>query len=402
VTVGDVLAPQSASPRPLQRLEDLGDLLDVGLLTVDRDLVVRSWNRWMETATRRPADDAVGRPIRELFPELTLAAENALRGATEGVAAVLSHRLHRCFFHAPAAVASDTLATMQQSTRIVPLAGDSGAADGALVIIEDVTDRVHREEELRDAVNTAEAANKAKADFLAAMSHELRTPLGAISGYADLLRDEMFGPVVPAQREPLERITIVSKHLLGIVEEILVYARVEAGRELVHLKETDSATLLRDAVLGIRPLALKKNLQLDLALPDATIPMTTDVRKVGQALYNLLGNAIKFTESGGVTASVRAAETEEGAPAVEFVVTDTGCGIPPEHLDRVFEPFEQGETGHARKHEGTGLGLAVSRQLARLLGGEITASSVVGKGSTFTLILPQRSTVAPAEGHSPG
>lgn len=396
MSAADVLATQATAPTPLRRLADLSDLLEVGLITVDRDLTLRSWNRWMESATGRIADDVLGRPIRAVFPELTPAAENALRGATEGVAAVLSHRLHRNFFRARAAVAGATFDTMQQSARIVPLTAESGVEGGALVIIEDVTDRVVREEELREAVAKAEAANKAKADFLAAMSHELRTPLGAISGYADLLRDEMFGPVVPAQREPLERITIVSKHLLGIVEEILVFARVEAGREQVRLKDTDARTLLSDAVLGIRPLALKKNLRLDLSLPDDAIPMTTDVRKVEQVLINLLGNAIKFTEGGGVDASVRLTCSADGADLVHFAIVDTGTGIEPGSLDRIFQPFEQGETGHTRKHEGTGLGLAVSRQLARMLGGDITATSIVGKGSTFTVTLPQHS-AAPEE-----
>jgi signal transduction histidine kinase len=272
---------------------------------------------------------------------------------------------------------------MQQSARIMPHVGPDGTPIGAVAVIEDVTERVAGEEELRAALLKAEDANRAKAEFLASMSHELRTPIGAISGYADLLKDGLFGPVVPEQEEPLQRIKSVSSHLLSIVEEILVFARVEAGREDVRLVDTEAAAELRQAVNAVEPLVKKKGLTIDVDMPAERIPMRTDSVKAGQILINLLGNAIKFTEKGGIHLRV-----SRESDMVRFVVEDTGEGIPASHIERIFEPFTQIETSFARRREGTGLGLAVSRQLARLLKGDISVTSTPGKGSKFIVSLP--------------
>ncbi|HET9423856.1 MAG TPA: ATP-binding protein [Gemmatimonadaceae bacterium] len=367
------------------RLEEIADLLDVGLLVVDPDLIIRGWSPWLAAATRKESEDVIGMPLRAVVPDLSPFAETALRNACTGSASMLSHRFHKYLIRVPAPSGYEAFETMQQSARIVPHLGPDGAPIGAVALIEDVTERVAGEEELRKALALAEGANRAKAEFLAAMSHELRTPIGAISGYADLLEQGLFGPIADTHRDPLQRIKSVSTHLLGIVEEILAFARLEAGREDVRVSDTDATTLLKSAVNAVEPLVVKKGLNLEVNIADRSIPVRTDVVKVGQILINLLGNAIKFTDKGGILVSV---ESTEDGRRVRFVVRDSGEGIAPDQLERIFEPFTQVDSTLTRRREGTGLGLAVSRQLARLLKGDLTVVSHVGSGSTFVLTLP--------------
>jgi signal transduction histidine kinase len=264
--------------------------------------------------------------------------------------------------------------------------------DGAIAFIQDVTERVAREEELRAAIARAELASQAKSEFLASMSHELRTPLSAVVGYADLLTMEIPGPILPAQLEQLERIKRCSWHLLDLVEEILTFARTEAGREVLDLADGDAREIARDALVLLEPQAAKKGLRVELALPDAPVPLHSDRTKVRQILVNLLGNAIKFTEKGTVSLTVDAA-----GDRVHFVVRDTGPGIPPEQTERIFEAFTQLDQSRTRVKGGTGLGLPVSRNLARLLGGDLLVESTPGAGSTFHVHIARRlAPVSPA------
>ena len=370
------------------RLQEIADLVDVGIIVVDTDLVVRGWNQWLVQASNRVAADVLGKPLREVVPELSSFAEAAFRQAVNGSAAVLSHRLHKRLITLPPPSGHETFDSMQQSIRIVPHLGLGGVTIGAMALIEDVTERVAQEEDLRTALARAETANRVKAEFLASMSHELRTPIGAISGYAELLRDGLFGQMTNEQKEPLDRIMTVAKHLVGIVEEILVFSRVEAGREQLHPVEIDARIVLQNAAHAVEPLIHKKGLRLETTAPAEPIPIRVDVVKIGQILINLLGNATKFTSTGAISLSVEAADDGR---SVRFIVSDTGDGIAKQDLGRIFEPFTQLESGLARRYEGTGLGLAVSRQLARLLGGDVTVESTVGKGSTFTTTVPVRS-----------
>lgn len=229
----------------------------------------------------------------------------------------------------------------------------------------------------------AEAGSRAKSEFLAVMSHELRTPLNAIMGYTDLLLAEVTGEINDRQRDQLERIDSSSQHLLEIVEEILTYARVDAGREEVHLGSTDLGALVQEVSAMIRPLAQRKNLDFDVEVPEHVDPVRTDAGKVRQILINLLSNAVKFTESGKVGFSL-----EPGKDADLFRVSDSGPGISGENLERIFEPFWQVEQSSSRAVGGTGLGLSVAQQLAGLLGGELTVESELGEGTRFTLRLP--------------
>jgi signal transduction histidine kinase len=229
------------------------------------------------------------------------------------------------------------------------------------------------------------AANKAKSDFLAVMSHELRTPLTAILGYAELLGDGIVGPVNETQREQLARIRGSGTHLLTLIEEILSFARLEAGQETVRPETLEAGEVVRDAIAFVEPLMQRKGLRCDLHAPAEPLRLHTDGAKLRQILTNLLANAVKFTERGGVQVEIAREGRGEWA---RFTVRDSGIGIPLEHMERIFDPFWQVEQSATRRAGGTGLGLSVVRQLAQLLGGEVTVASAPGEGSAFSLTLP--------------
>ena len=360
-----------------------GDFLGAGVLTVDAALEVSGWNRWLEAATGWSADEVVGRPLLEVFPELAgTRGETAFRRALAGETVMMSHRFHEFLLPMPSDPAFPGYERMQQSARIAPLLS-GGRAAGAVALIQDVTERVAREAELRAALERAEIASQAKSDFMAAMSHELRTPLGAIIGYSDLLETEVVGPLSDLQKQHVGRVKTGAWHLLGIIEEILTFSRVDAGREPVHPEEVDAWAVAADAVSLVEPQARQKGLALRVLLGDAPVQVVTDPGKLRQILVNMLGNAVKFTHAGKVELRVWA-EPER----VCFRVTDTGPGIPPEHLERIFEPFTQVDSAHTRVQGGTGLGLPVSRRLARLLGGDLEVVSAPGQGSQFTATIP--------------
>jgi signal transduction histidine kinase/NO-binding membrane sensor protein with MHYT domain len=228
----------------------------------------------------------------------------------------------------------------------------------------------------------AERASHAKSDFLAVMSHELRTPLNAIIGYTDLLR--MGLAVDGADRDrKLDRIRLSASHLLQLIDEVLTFARLEAGEERIELETMDAARPLAEVEALMEPLAARRGIRFEFARPARTPDIVTDGRKVRQILINLVNNAIKFTNEGSVSGVLEI----EGDHAA-YVISDTGCGIANEHLDRIFETFWRVENGATRNTSGTGLGLSVSRKLARLMGGDVTVESRLGQGSTFTLRLP--------------
>jgi signal transduction histidine kinase len=236
------------------------------------------------------------------------------------------------------------------------------------------------------ARDEAERANKAKNDFLAVMSHELRTPLNAIIGYGSLLRDGIPDPATAGQRQQLERIGASAKHLLALIDEVLTLSRLELGRERITPARVGIASLCEEAAAMMEPEASRKGLALTLQLPEPVYTMTTDAGKLRQALVNLIGNAVKFTDRGEV--QVRAWGEDMGSVIV-FEVEDTGLGISAEHLPMIFDAFWQVDQAPTRRVGGTGLGLHVTRRLIRLLGGDVVARSVLGEGSCFTIRLPR-------------
>jgi signal transduction histidine kinase/CHASE3 domain sensor protein len=227
-------------------------------------------------------------------------------------------------------------------------------------------------------------ANKVKTEFLASMSHELRTPLSAILGFADLLMTSPKEQLSPRARESLERIKRNGEHLLGLINDVLDLAKAEAGLAEVRLSQVNVSQLARACVAEVDSLRSGKDLRLAADVADLAIETMTDPQRVRQILLNLLSNAIKFTDAGEVVLSLRATANE-----IQLAVRDTGIGIPAEAMKELFQDFHQLEAGDGRRYDGTGVGLALSRRLARALGGEIEVRSREGEGSTFTLVLPR-------------
>jgi signal transduction histidine kinase len=246
------------------------------------------------------------------------------------------------------------------------------------------------------AASIAARANKTKSEFLATMSHELRTPLSAIIGYGELLADGITGPINDAQREQLLRIKTSAGHLLGLIDELLTFSRFEAGRETAQYESVDVSGILDEAYSIAWPLAQARHLGLTVTRPDGSGRIVTDRSKLRQILVNLLSNAIKFTDRGEVALTAR-----NEADAMFFEVRDTGIGIATEDLERIFDPFWQVEQTHSRRAGGTGLGLSVTRALARLLGGDVLVDSTPGVGSRFEVRLPRDVPAALATG-TPG
>jgi hypothetical protein len=249
---------------------------------------------------------------------------------------------------------------------------------------------------VRAARSEAEAANHAKSQFLALMSHELRTPLNAVIGYAELLDLGVGGPLSEGQHRQVARIRLSGQHLLGLVNEVLDLARVEAGRLTLHQGVGDSRRAIEGALTLVLPIADGHGITLTSMVPkDCDTLFEGDEDRVRQILVNLLNNAIKFTPPGGrVHLECGVADTPPAdaklmgtGPWTYFSVSDTGRGIPREKLAAIFDPFVQVENGHTRSKDGSGLGLTISRRLARLMNGDLIVASEAGRGATFSLWL---------------
>ena len=244
-----------------------------------------------------------------------------------------------------------------------------------------------------ELLEQSRAADRAKGRFLATISHELRTPLTALTGYEELLADEVMGPLTEPQTDILERMRAVTHHLTVMIEEVLTFSSIEAGREVVRPTEFLAGDLVRAAMAIVEPLARQKHLRLSSDLPTEPIRLTSDIDKVRQIIVNLAGNAVKFTDEGEVRLELSEVHSSGDAAGeerreVRFAIIDTGAGIAPEDARRLFRPFSQIDAGLTRRHGGTGLGLYISQRLAQLLGGRIDVASELGAGSTFTLAIP--------------
>jgi len=256
---------------------------------------------------------------------------------------------------------------------------------GAVGIVEDITDEREAAEKLRQAMEAAQAADRIKSAFLATMSHELRTPLNSIIGFTGIMLQGLTGPLNPEQHKQMSMVQKSSRHLLSLINDVLDISKIEAGQ--LHL--ASAAFALRPSIEKmvslIAPLAEQKaiDLQVDLAAEIGTI--TTDQRRLEQVILNLLSNAVKFTEQGRVRIVCRLDDHH-----YILTVTDSGIGMRPEEIPNLFQPFHQIDTGLTRKHEGTGLGLSICQKIINLMGGSIEVTSQWGQGSDFTVRLPRQ------------
>jgi PAS domain S-box-containing protein len=268
-----------------------------------------------------------------------------------------------------------------------PLPTEDG---GTLVIsaIRDITDRKRFEHALKEKNYELRLASQAKDRFLATMSHELRTPLNAVLGFTGTLLMKLPGPLNAEQEKQLNVIQSSARHLLSVIDDLLDLAKIEAGKLDLKPEATRCSELIESVADSLRPLAQARGLTLDVAADDE-LTVRVDRRSLRQILLNLLNNGIKFTQRGGVRIHAARAKRDD-MDTVEISVTDTGVGIRPEDQQNLFSAFSQLDESLRRRAEGTGLGLHLSQKLAQALGGRILVQSSVGKGSTFTVVLPHQ------------
>jgi signal transduction histidine kinase len=368
-----------AEHNPWARLRAIIESLADGIVIVDRHGVIRFANPAAARLFTRSPEDLIGTPLgTPLTAGETTEMEIVRRGGGEVVYAEL---------------------------RVVDSEWEGEPVE--LVSLRDITDRKYAEERSkqlsheREARVEAEAASRAKSDFLAIMSHELRTPLNAILGYSELIELGISGELNDKIRDQVGRIRRSGRHLLGLVNDILDLAKVEAGRLSVANAPALASEAIASALPLIQPQAQAKNLNLIVAPDLKGLPKYIgDDERVRQILVNLLSNAIKCTDPGGsitvhgevTTAPDPRARLQPRRAHIRLMVSDTGTGIPAEKLRAIFEPFVQAESGHTRTQEGSGLGLTIGQRLARAMGGDLTVESTVGKGSSFSLWLPADST----------
>ena len=355
---------------------------DDAILSKDFDGVIRTWNPGAERLFGYTAQEAIGQPVQILSPTDRLHEETRILAQVK--------RNRRVDHFETVRVRKDGT-PLDISLTTSPVRDSKGEIIGASTIARDITERKRANErerrmhdEMKAARAEAERSNRGKADFLAIMSHELRTPLNAILGYVELLLLGVPKSVPEESKVQLERVNASAHHLLQLIEGILTFSRIEAGREEIHPESVDLVKLVHETAELVRPLAEAKGLALRVRTPEMTA-LQTDPGKVRQILLNLLSNAIKFTDEGEVELSAEAENAE-----VSLQVRDTGLGIPPDQVERIFEPFQQLRQELSREKGGTGLGLSVTRELAVLLGGAVRVESTPGQGSTFTVRLPRR------------
>ena len=352
---------------------------DYGIFMLDPDGRVASWNEGARRIKGYEAEEIIGRHFSVFYPPAARATgfpDHELEVA----------RAVGWFEDEGWRVRKDGT-QFWANVVITALFRDDGSLLGFAKVTRDLTERrAAQQREVEDArrLADAEASSRAKSGFLAAMSHELRTPLNAISGYAQLMQDGLAGAVSDQQREYLTRIIISQQHLLAIVNDLLNYSRIEAGEVTYERAPVRMREVVDRVIAMVTPQAERKGLQLAAGDCGLDVVALADQLKTEQIVLNLVSNAVKFTPEGG-SVGVSCAGFES---AVTIEVRDTGPGIPADKLQAIFEPFVQLGRTLTSTHEGAGLGLAISRDLARAMGGDVTVESTLGAGSTFIVRLP--------------
>jgi len=377
------------------------------LMATDPRGIITDVNRQTEALTGCTRDELIGAPFKKYFTDPKMAEAGIRRVLAEGQ--ITNYELTARARDGTLTVVSYNATTFHDRDR--NLQGVFGAA-------RDMTELKHFEDTLKQKNIELEDASRMKSEFLANMSHELRTPLNAIIGFSEVLKDGLVGPMGEKQLGFIQDIFGSGHHLLSLINDILDLTKIEAGKMQLDLEPVQIGTLLQNSLSIIREKAIDRRIRLELVAPPELGDFYGDPRKIRQILYNLLSNAVKFTHEGGLVRleadRVRRSRVghhigsgpSRGFPITEHTfeefleisVTDTGIGIADENLDSLFQPFSQIDGGLARRFEGTGLGLAMTKLLAELHGGAVAVESVAQKGSRFTVWLPFR---AKADGSSP-
>ena len=365
-----------------------------GIFTTDTELVIRSWNHRLEELSGLSAADAIGRPVLVVLPDLAERGLDAhFRAALAGEPRVLSHRFHRYLLrgrtHGP---------DPAQSARIAPLEFD-GAVIGTITIVDDVSERVASERQMRHQIEAAEAARgvaeeavRVKDEFLATLSHEIRTPLNAVLGWTKIL---LGRPVEPAMLT--RALQVIDRNAVAqtrLIDDMLDMARIMSGKLRLDMQPIDLAMIAVAALDVVTPTASAKGISIHTDIQTSEPWMMGDADRIQQIIWNLLSNAVKFTESGGrVTVVIR-----RHADVLTLTIEDTGRGISKDFLPLMFERFRQADSSSSRRHGGLGLGLSLVRQLVELHGGQVGATSTEGVGSTFTVTFPGRTELSADDG----
>ncbi|HYO24309.1 MAG TPA: ATP-binding protein [Lacipirellulaceae bacterium] len=386
-------ADQLASSYEKER-EIIEGALDA-VVQMDRNGRVVSWNGQAERIFGWTAAEAIARPAAELIVPEALRADHAsgLRAYLEtGDSPLINQRLETVGLHRDGRAFPIEVA-------ITPI--DCGAEPLFCAFIRDITTRKATEVEMRQAKEQAEAANRTKSEFLANMSHEIRTPLNGILGFTELLIRNADDGDEAERRDYIKTIRTSGKHLLELINDILDLSKIEAGQLQVETAPCSPHHLIAEVVSVLRARAQEKGIQLDYRW-DSEIPesIQSDPYRLRQLLMNLVGNAVKFTECGSVNVVARIVGRGNASRLV-LEIRDTGIGIAPDHLEDVFKPFVQADNSVTRRFGGTGLGLTISKNICDSLGGSLSVQSELGKGATFTAIVPTGDLTGVAMGQRP-
>jgi len=372
-----------------RQLASFVDQAPVAMAMLDRNMVYIAASRRWVTEFGKGRADLAGMRHYDLHPDVKEEWREVHRRGLEGIAQGREEQLWT----------REDGSEMWLRWAVQPWQGPHGEVGGIMILTENITERKHAARihvdniRLEAEIGRVAEASRLKSEFLANMSHELRTPLNGIIGFTELLADERPGPLNRKQKEYLGDVLNSARHLLELINDVLDLAKVEAGKLDFKPERFDVAKAIQEVCAVERGMAVKKQVELIWEVAAGLEPVFLDQHRFKQVCYNLLSNAVKFTDAGG---SVAITVSKRDAESFELRVEDSGIGIKPEDMERLFREFEQLDSGAARRFEGTGLGLALTRKMVELQGGSISAASEYGRGSTFTVVLPTGRNASPA------